>query len=50
LQRDYLRWFDYWLKGIDNGIMKEPLVSVFAMGSNKWLQGPKYPLPETRFE
>jgi len=50
LQRDYLRWFDYWLKGIDNGIMKEPLVSIFAMGSNKWLEGPKYPLPETRFE
>lgn len=49
LQRDYLRWFDHWLKGMDNGIMKEPLVSVFAMGSNRWLQGPKYPLPETTF-
>jgi putative CocE/NonD family hydrolase len=50
LQRDYLRWFDFWLKGADSGIMKEPLVSIFTMGSNKWLQGPKYPLPETRFE
>ena len=50
LQRDYLRWFDYWLKGIDNGIAKEPLVKIFAMGSNKWLQGDVYPLPETRFE
>ncbi|SPE32616.1 Hydrolase CocE/NonD family protein (fragment) [Candidatus Sulfopaludibacter sp. SbA3] len=49
LQRDYLRWFDYWLKGVDNGIMKEPLVNVFVMGSNRWLQGPKYPLPETSF-
>ena len=50
VQRDYLRWFDYWLKGIDNGILKEPLVSLFVMGSNRWLHGPKYPLPETRFE
>jgi putative CocE/NonD family hydrolase len=50
LQRDYLRWFDYWLKGIDNGILKEPLVSMFVMGSNRWVYGAKYPLPETRFE
>jgi putative CocE/NonD family hydrolase len=50
LQRDYLRWFDYWLKGIDNGIAKEPLVKIFAMGSNKWLEGDVYPLPVTRFE
>ncbi len=26
-----LRWFDYWLKGIDNGIMAEPPVSYFMM-------------------
>src|SRR5579871_609080 len=50
LFREYLRWFDYWLKGIDNGILKEPLVSLFTMGSNRWLHGSKYPLPETRFE
>ena len=50
LQRDYLRWFDYWLKGTGNGIAKEPLVKIFVMGSNKWLEGPVYPLPETRFE
>jgi len=50
LPRDYLRWFDYWLKGVDNGVLKEPLVSIFVMKSNKWLYGPKYPLPQTRFE
>ena len=48
LQRDYLRWFDHWLKGIDNGIDREPLVSIFVMGSNRWLRGPDYPLPGTR--
>jgi predicted acyl esterase len=50
LPRDYLRWFDYWLKGVENGVPKEPLVSIFVMGSNQWLNGPKYPLPQTRFE
>jgi hypothetical protein len=50
LPRDYLRWFDYWLKGIDNGVPNEPLVSIFVMETNKWLYGPTYPLPQTRFE
>jgi hypothetical protein len=27
-----IRWFDHWLKGIDNGIMAEPPVSFFMMG------------------
>ena len=48
LQRDYLRWFDHWLKGVDNGIEKEPLVSLFVMGSNKWLHGQTYPLEVTK--
>jgi uncharacterized protein len=28
-----IRWFDYWLKGIDNGIMDEPPVQAFMMAS-----------------
>lgn len=27
---EYLRWFDYWLKSLDNGIMDEPPVTVFV--------------------
>jgi putative CocE/NonD family hydrolase len=50
LPRAYLRWFDCWLKGIDNGIQKEPLVSLFVMGSNQWVHGETYPLPQTKFE
>lgn len=50
LPRAYLRWFDRWLKGIENGIDKEPLVSLFVMGSNRWVHGPTYPLPQTRFD
>jgi putative CocE/NonD family hydrolase len=29
-RREYLRWFDYWLKGIDTGIMDEPPVTIFV--------------------
>jgi len=49
LQTLYLRWFDYWLKGVDNKIVEEPLVKCFVMFSNKWLEGDTYPLPETQF-
>jgi putative CocE/NonD family hydrolase len=47
LQVDYLRWLDHWLKGVDNGIDREPLVSLFVMGSNRWVHGDTYPLVET---
>ncbi len=50
LPREYLRWFDHWLKGVNNGINTEPLVSIFVMGKNQWLHGDKYPLPQTRHE
>ena len=29
------RWFDYWLKGIDNGIMKEPPIHYYLQGVGK---------------
>ncbi|MEW5901784.1 MAG: CocE/NonD family hydrolase, partial [Acidobacteriota bacterium] len=49
LQVLYLRWFDYWLKGVDNKIVEEPLVQYFVMFSNRWIKGDVYPVPETRF-
>jgi putative CocE/NonD family hydrolase len=45
-----LAWFEQWLKGIDTGVLREPRVSVFVLGSNRWLTGDTYPLPETRQE
>lgn len=50
LSRDYLRWFDHFLKEIDNGIDKEPLVSMFVMGSNRWVYGQHYPLETSTFQ
>lgn len=45
----WLRWFDYWLKGIDNGIMKEPPVRIFVMGTNSWTDENEWPLARTRY-
>ena len=39
------RWFDYWLKGIDNGIMKEPPVNYYMMGANDWRTAAVWPPP-----
>ncbi|HEX2915041.1 MAG TPA: CocE/NonD family hydrolase [Chloroflexia bacterium] len=41
------RWFDYWLKGIDNGIMKEAPVKLFVMGDNAWRDEQEWPLART---
>jgi uncharacterized protein len=31
-----LRWFDQFLKGMDTGLLDEPPVRLFEMGSNQW--------------
>ena len=49
LRREELRWFDYWLRGVDDGIMSEPPVKVFVMGRNDWRTASDWPIPGTRF-
>ena len=44
-----LRWFDYWLKGKDNGLDEEPPVKVFVMGRNAWRFENEYPLKRTKY-
>ena len=44
----HFRWFDYWLKGIDNGIMDEPPVRIFVMGDNAWRTEEEWPLARAR--
>ncbi|MCW8195356.1 CocE/NonD family hydrolase [Proteobacteria bacterium 005FR1] len=57
---DEIRWFNYWLKGEDNGIMDEPPVSYYMMASarkekasdlNGWQTSETWPPPHkpTRF-
>lgn len=31
-----VRWFDRWLKGVDNGITREPKLHAYLMGANAW--------------
>lgn len=49
LQVEALRFFDYWLKGIDTGIMKEPPVRIYVMGANDWKESTDWPIPGTKW-
>ena len=49
IDRLQLRWFDYWLKGIQNGVNKRPRVRVFVMGTNRWRTANTWPLPHTKY-
>ena len=52
---DGMAWFDHWLKGADNGIMKVPPMRYFLMGDtmnpkapgNVWKQAERWPVPNT---
>lgn len=44
LDKEGLRWFNYWLKGVENGIMGEPSVRLFLMGANKWIETNSFPV------
>jgi putative CocE/NonD family hydrolase len=45
----YLRWFDHWLKGIDNGVNADAPIQIFVMGSNVWRNETEWPLARTRY-
>jgi putative CocE/NonD family hydrolase len=44
-----LHWYDYWLKGVKNGVDTDPAVTLFVMGKNVWRQENEYPLARTRY-
>jgi uncharacterized protein len=46
---ELLRWFDYWLKGIDTGIMDEPAVKIFIRNTGEWLMANDFPVPGTKW-
>jgi putative CocE/NonD family hydrolase len=39
----HLRFFDRWLKGIDNGQEQDPRVRIFIMGTNQWRDEKAWP-------
>jgi X-Pro dipeptidyl-peptidase len=41
------RWFDYWLQGVQNGIMSEPQVDIEQPQGDVWKTYASYPIPGT---
>ncbi len=39
-----IRWFDYWLKGKQNGMLDTAPVRIFVMGDNQWRDDQSWPL------
>lgn len=54
----YVRWFDRWLKGVENGIDEEPAARLFVMvppdsgttGGGFWITSDDFPLRNTHVE
>jgi predicted acyl esterase len=40
---ELLRWFDYWLRGEDTGIMDEPPVSIWVQEADAWVHEEDFP-------
>ncbi len=45
----WLRWFDYWLKGIRNGVSQEAPVRIFVMSGNGWRDENEWPIARTHW-
>ena len=45
----HIKWFDYWLKGKQNGLLEEPPVRIFVMGDNTWRTENEWPLARTQY-
>lgn len=54
-EKHLIRWFDHYLKGIDNGVEKDPAVRYYVMGSvgepnapgNLWRTAKDWPIPSS---
>lgn len=53
MESHMLRWFDHYLKGVDNGVEREPTVRYYVMGAvdeqrapgNEWRTAADWPIP-----
>ncbi len=50
LAAEDLRWFDYWMKGKDNGVANESPYRIFVMGDQKWRDEPVWPLERAKMK
>lgn len=45
-----IRWFDHYLKGLDNGVEHDAPVRIFVMGPDAWRDEADWPLPDTDWQ
>jgi hypothetical protein len=45
----HLRWFDHYLKGVDNGVGADAPYQIFVMGENRWRNEKEWPLARARY-
>lgn len=43
-----IQWYDYLLKGVDDGISKQPRVKLFVMGKDEWRTEDDWPLARAK--
>jgi putative CocE/NonD family hydrolase len=43
------KWFDHWLKGVDNGVESTPAVNLYPIGGDRWEHHSTWPLPEVSY-
>jgi putative CocE/NonD family hydrolase len=48
LRKLHLRWYDYHLKGAQNGLDQEAPIRIFVMGQNVWRDEQEWPLARAR--
>lgn len=39
----YLKWYDYWLRGEENGVTKMPKIQYYLIGANEWRHSDQWP-------
>ncbi|MEM7030696.1 MAG: CocE/NonD family hydrolase [Chloroflexota bacterium] len=45
-----LKWLDYWLRDVDNGLIDEAPIRLFIMGINQWRNEYEWPLARTAWQ
>src|SRR3954463_6126778 len=45
-----VKWFDHWLKGVDNGIERFPEVTTYVVGQDKWVSDSSFPMRGTSYQ
>jgi len=46
---EQVRWFDHWLKGVDNGIMDEPPIKIWVTQRGEYRYENEWPLARTKW-